>query len=90
MGKTVMETFRIRSGELDVEVQSPNHSEAAAKAVKTYAVDALGLLMEITLVGGDPEKDGWYMSTERVLQDAGITYQRKDGVENMKPQKAMQ
>lgn len=82
--------YRIRSGEMDVEIDAPDHHDAARKAVLEYATWPLGLIMEVAVVGGDPDKDGWYMSTERVLQDAGIDYKRKDGVTKMEPRQTAQ
>lgn len=73
--------FRIRTGGLDVEVEAQDHQQAACKALRDYSADAYGLITEVTLVGGDPDKDGWYLLTERVLQDAGINYRMKDGRE---------
>ena len=78
-----MNSYKIRTGELEVEVKAADHKAAAIKALQTYSGGPYGLLMEVELVGGDPDKDGWYMSTERVMQDAGISYKRLDGVPNM-------
>jgi len=62
---------------------------AFIKAIKTYGFDKIGLIATITPTG-KPDitqggNEGWIISTERGLQEAGIEYARTDGGQKMSP-----
>lgn len=81
--------WTIRTAGLEeCEANGETAFDACVAAVKTYAPDGpLGLLMTATPEGSEEWADDMMIvSTERVLQEAGVTYKRKDGVPNMEPQ----
>lgn len=86
--------LRVLSGGEDWTVEADSAMAAVVKAVKTYGFDKLGLIAEVVPEGkptmAEGGMEGWFVSTERALQEAGINYRRVDGTPNMEPKAPVQ
>lgn len=66
-----MDKFRVRTGDIDMEVKAINTRMAAMKAIEKSPSASLGVLIEIKKVG-DWEGNTLYCKTEFVLGLMGL------------------
>lgn len=65
-----MSKYRVKSGDLDIEVKAENKKLAAMDAIRKGKPKSLGILIGI-LKNGDDELNETFMLSQKVLEDMG-------------------